>query len=243
MPGRAAQRNDFLLGVNYWPRHTAMAWWKRFDVGEVDDEFAQIAEWGLHLVRFCLLWEDFQPRPDTVDRVRLGNLQTVLDLAWKYGLRTVPTLLVGNMSGIMWMPCWAFTDRPEEGTILQMCEGHYVRLQLRSPFDDPGMLRAEALLAREAAAAIGGHPALHSWDLANEIDQAYLPAGPDSGWLWALVREPGAPGRLIPRRGHIRRTCALPHHPWAHHPGAGANSRLPVDARLPHLQSGGTWTA
>jgi endo-1,4-beta-mannosidase len=35
------------------------------------------------------------------------------------------------------------------------------------------------------AATLIGHPALHSFDLANEIDQAYLPQGPDAGWLWA----------------------------------------------------------
>ena len=41
----------FLLGVNYWPRKKAMFWWKRFDKGEVESEFAEIAAWGLDIVR------------------------------------------------------------------------------------------------------------------------------------------------------------------------------------------------
>ena len=35
----------YLLGVNYWPRKKAMFWWKRFDTGEVESEFAEIQEW------------------------------------------------------------------------------------------------------------------------------------------------------------------------------------------------------
>jgi endo-1,4-beta-mannosidase len=181
----AASRHSFVLGLNYWPRRKAMYWWKSFDPGEVDEEFAQIAEWGIHVVRFCLMWEDFQPEPERVEQGQLQNLVRVMDTAEKHGLHAMPTLLVGNMSGVMWFPPWAFADQPQQNRMLQISQGRYVHRQLRSPFDDPGMLRAEALLARSATGAVAGHPALHSWDLANEIDQAYLPAGPDSGWLWA----------------------------------------------------------
>ena len=58
--------DPFVLGVNYWPRRKAMEWWKRFDRGEVRDEFDLIAALGLTKVRVFLLWEDFQPSPDRV---------------------------------------------------------------------------------------------------------------------------------------------------------------------------------
>jgi len=175
----------FLLGLNYWPRRKAMYWWKDFDAAEVNEEFAQIAELGVRLVRFSLMWEDFQTDSHVVDTVQLGNLQMVMDLAQQHGLLATPTLVVGNMSGIMWFPPWAFTERTRRQGPPQITLGEYTDRQLRSPFDDPAMLQAEGLLAREAALAIAGHPALHSWDLANEIDQAYMPTEPDAGRRWA----------------------------------------------------------
>lgn len=177
--------HDFWLGVNYWPADKAMYWWKAFDDRQVNDDFRRIAELGLRVVRICLMWEDFQPEPDLVDPSQLDNLAAVLDIAQRHSLLIIPTLLVGNMSGIMWFPPWAFTTAPEAGTSLQMSQGQYVRRELRSPFDDPFMLRAESRLAEAVAGRLRGHPALHSFDLANEIDQAYLPRSADSGWLWA----------------------------------------------------------
>ncbi|MGH2626591.1 MAG: glycoside hydrolase 5 family protein, partial [Anaerolineales bacterium] len=56
----------FRLGVNYWPRRKAMEWWSRFDPGEVREEFALIRQLGLSTVRLFLLWDDFQPEPDSV---------------------------------------------------------------------------------------------------------------------------------------------------------------------------------
>jgi endo-1,4-beta-mannosidase len=191
---------DFLLGLNYWPRRKAMYWWQSFDAAEVDHELGQIADLGVRLVRFCLMWEDFQPEPDRIEGAQLHNLQTVMDLAAKHGLLAMPTLLVGNMSGIMWFPPWAFTDKLRGSGPPQISQGHYTDRQLRSPFDDPGMLRAEVFFAGQAAEAVAGHPALHSWDLANEIDQAFIPTDSNAGWLWAwcLARaihgvDPGVP--------------------------------------------------
>ena len=39
----------FLVGVNYWPRTTAMAMWSRFDLGEIDEDLARMAELGRSL--------------------------------------------------------------------------------------------------------------------------------------------------------------------------------------------------
>ena len=43
-----------------------MYWWSNFDAGEVREEFSLIRELGLNVVRLFLLWDDFQPTPDTV---------------------------------------------------------------------------------------------------------------------------------------------------------------------------------
>ena len=58
----------FVLGVNYWPRHKAMYWWSQFDAAEVDDDFALLQDLGLNVARIFLLWDDFQPTPESVDK-------------------------------------------------------------------------------------------------------------------------------------------------------------------------------
>ena len=76
---------DFILGINYWPRRKAMFWWSNFDPDEVREEFTVIKEVGLSLVRIFLLWEDWQPAPDTVNPKALQNLKTVADIAAELG--------------------------------------------------------------------------------------------------------------------------------------------------------------
>ncbi len=164
-----------------------MYWWKQFDGVEVDEEFAQIAGWGPQHVRFFLLWEDFQPEENFVSARQLNNLVTVLDTAAKHGLQAVPTLLVGNMSGLLWLPGWIYTDTPTHRKTFQFTDGHEVDLEVGDFYGDARLLRAQARLAREAAHATAGHPALHSWDLANEIDQIKVPSSPNTAWLWFQV--------------------------------------------------------
>ena len=64
-----------------------MAWWSRFDVGEVAGDFERIAASGMDSLRLFLLWEDFQPEPDRVDRDMLRRLVTVADMLATPGSR------------------------------------------------------------------------------------------------------------------------------------------------------------
>ncbi len=116
---------SFRLGVNYWPARTAMRWWADFDQAEVAADFERIAAAGLDSVRLFLLWEDFQPAPDEVDRQMLGRLVTVADLAARAGLAIVPTLFTGHMSGVNWIPAWALGGigrrRPLPGGVRRQC--------------------------------------------------------------------------------------------------------------------------
>src|SRR5205085_10754948 len=94
---RVTERFD--VGVNYWPASTAMRWWRLFDAGEVDRDFARIRGAGGDLVRFFLLWEDFQPQPASVNDRCLELLVIVANTAQRHGLRVIPTLFTGHMSG------------------------------------------------------------------------------------------------------------------------------------------------
>jgi endo-1,4-beta-mannosidase len=90
----------FVLGVNYWPRRKAMYWWSDFDAGEVDEEFAVIASINMQIVRIFLLWDDWQPTPDTVSQDCLDNLGIVCDLAHKHNLQLDVTFFTGHMLSI-----------------------------------------------------------------------------------------------------------------------------------------------
>ena len=96
----------FVLGINYWPRRKAMYWWSQFDAAEVEDEFSLIQEMGLSVVRIFLLWDDFQPEPNSVDKSALQNLEKVADIAAAHGLGLDVTFFTGHMSGPNWAPRW-----------------------------------------------------------------------------------------------------------------------------------------
>ncbi|MGH7755061.1 MAG: glycoside hydrolase 5 family protein, partial [Vulcanimicrobiaceae bacterium] len=80
----------FAIGVNYWPRSSAMAMWRRFDRGEIAEDFARIAALKFSVVRCFLMWEAFQPEPRTIDATALARLDAVVELAVAYKLQLMP---------------------------------------------------------------------------------------------------------------------------------------------------------
>src|SRR5262245_54886775 len=97
---------EFVLGVNYWPRRKAMYWWSNFEREEIQEEFEIIKGIGMGLVRIFLLWEDWQPVPGTVATEPLKNFETVCDIAADLGLKLDITSFTGHMSGPNWAPGW-----------------------------------------------------------------------------------------------------------------------------------------
>ena len=96
----------FLLGVNYWPRRSAMYAWQRFDLGEIREDMARIKGLGLDVVRFFLLWEAFQPDPGTIDPEALRRFEAVMSTNECAGLKAMPTLFCGPIGGGNWLPAW-----------------------------------------------------------------------------------------------------------------------------------------
>jgi endo-1,4-beta-mannosidase len=175
---------QFDVGVNYWPASSAMRWWRRFDADEVDRDFARIRGAGGELVRFFLLWEDFQPQPTSVSDRSLAELVTVADTALRHGLRIIPTLFTGHMSGANFVPEWALGGKAESGRFRVISNDRVVDREMRSWYADPFILDAQSLLARECARTLARHPALWAWDLGNENSNCCVPPTHEDGVRW-----------------------------------------------------------
>jgi len=181
--------DPFTLGINYWPRRKAMYWWSNFDAGEVREEFSLIKDLGMTVVRLFLLWDDFQPEPDSVDRDALANLIKVADIADENGLGLDITFFTGHMSGPNWSPRWlAGGDLPPKVHSHWLRDvvsnGKLITQGYRNMFHDEVALNAERLLLKSVVSALKDHPAIWMWNLGNEPDLFAWPNSSDEGAAW-----------------------------------------------------------
>ena len=165
----------FSLGVNYLPRRSAMAMWRRFDAGEIREDFARIAALGLDTVRLFLRWDDFQPQPDRVEPAMLDRLETVVGHAAEAGLQTVPALFCGHMSGVNWLPAWSL-DRNTPHRRFRTIAG-----DAESPFGcgdvyRGALLDAQLVFARAAGERLRAHPAVRAWDIGHAFTSVREPS-------------------------------------------------------------------
>ena len=176
----------FLLGVNYWPRTSAMSMWTHFDLGEIDDDFARIAALGLDVVRFFLLWDAFQPAPDTMSRLALDRFEAVLGRASAHGLRTMPTLFTGHMSGVNWLPAWTL-DPTHASRRFRTFTGNGESPYGIGDFYTGDLLDAQRVFARAAGERARDHDALYLWDLGNEFSNLRAPRSSRDAQHWSAA--------------------------------------------------------
>ncbi len=141
--------NDFYpVGVNYWPRSTAVEMWARWDPEGVAEDIRGMSSLGLNTVRFFLRTADFadaegNPRPEALER-----LDAFLALCRENGLYTLPTFFVGHMSGMNFPIPWE-----DKGDF----------------YTDPEVLSRSRRFVREIVARYRDERAILGWILSNEI--------------------------------------------------------------------------
>ncbi|NKI42161.1 cellulase family glycosylhydrolase [Streptomyces physcomitrii] len=136
------------LGVNYWSRTGGPFMWRHYDGAVVGEELAVLKAHGITLTRSFLHWPDFHPEPERLDPRMLERYDDFLDRHLAAGMTTVPTFLVGHMSGQNWDPAW------REG---------------REVFADEWFTARQAWYVAECAKRWKDHPAVAGWLLSNEI--------------------------------------------------------------------------
>jgi endo-1,4-beta-mannosidase len=174
----------FSLGINYWPRRSAMAMWQRFDPHEIADDMAHIAALGFDTVRFFMRWFDFQPTPARMDGTMLARLEQVVGFIADAGLRAMPTLFTGHMSGVNWLPGWTLDRSTTSGRFRTISEAGEVPYGIGDLYTG-ALLDAQLLHAREVGSALRGHPAVLAWDLGNEFSNLREPASRDAAREWS----------------------------------------------------------
>lgn len=208
--------SKFLMGINYWPRSSAMYMWERFDLGEMREDFARIKSLNLDVVRFFLLWEYFAPTADAVDANAVRRFEQVVSAIGDAGLRAMPTLFCGHMSGVNWLAAWSLDPATPHGRFRTIANGSTSPFGIGDFYADETLLRAQTLLAERVGECVRDHPALYAWDLGNEFSNMREPRTPADAAAWSarltdtLQRASGAPvtagthGEDLERDRHLR---------------------------------------
>ncbi len=154
------------LGANFWSRVGGPRMWSRYDGAVVREELAVLARHGLDVTRSFCFWPDFVPEPERLDETALARFADFLDAHTEAGLGTVPTVLVGHMSGENWDPAWRGG---------------------RDLYRDVWLVGQQAWLAHELASRFAAHPAVVGWLVSNEMPLYGGAAAEEDVTAWARL--------------------------------------------------------
>jgi endo-1,4-beta-mannosidase len=136
------------LGANFWSRTGGPLMWRNYDPEVIRGELQVLADHGLTMTRSFFYWPDFMPEPDRIDEEMAARFADFLDRHAEAGMATVPTFIVGHMSGENWDPPWRAG---------------------RDLYSDVWMVARQAWFAGEMVRRFGGHEAVCGWLVSNEM--------------------------------------------------------------------------
>jgi endo-1,4-beta-mannosidase len=177
--------SKFVLGINYWPLHSAMYAWRQFDRGEIREDMERIRDLGFDVVRFFLDWDTFQPSPTSMNANALRNFDAVMDAVASAGIKAMPTLFCGHMSGVNWLPSWSLDRNTPHGRFRTISNENESNYGIGDFYADPRLLAAQVVFAKAVAERVQDHPGLYGWDLGNEFSNLREPASPEDAAAWS----------------------------------------------------------
>ena len=100
------------------------------------------------MTRSFFYWPDFMPEPDRIDETLVAHYADFLDAHEEVGMTTVPTFIVGHMSGENWDPSWRGG---------------------RDLYGDVWLVARQAWFIQTLTARFAAHPAVSGWLISNEM--------------------------------------------------------------------------
>jgi endo-1,4-beta-mannosidase len=140
--------------------------WREYDDEVVRSELATLARHGLTVTRSFCYWPDFQPAPDTIDETYVQRYRQFLAACADTGIGTIPTFIVGHMSGQNWDVPWRAG---------------------RDLYSDGFMLGQQAFFIRELTRRLAGFPAVVGWLISNEMPLYGGPTTREYARAWAML--------------------------------------------------------
>ena len=176
---------ELWVGVNFWSRLGGPRMWVNYDATIVREELTTMRDHGMTVTRSFLYWPDTMPTPDALDEQVMANFADFLDAHTELGMTTIPTFLVGHMSGENWDPAW------RDG---------------RDIFEDVWLVARQAWYIRSVVERVGRHAAIRAWLLTNEIPiyahwetrGVGTPASSVISWAQLLIDAVRAGGSRLP---------------------------------------------
>jgi endo-1,4-beta-mannosidase len=123
-------------------------WDERYSPEIVREELDVLATHGCNVTRSFCYWPDFMPAPEQLDPAALDRYADFLDAHRERGLTTIPTFIVGHMSGENWDPAWRGD---------------------RDLYRDVWLVGQQAWFVERVARRFASHPAVSGWLLTNEM--------------------------------------------------------------------------
>jgi endo-1,4-beta-mannosidase len=152
--------------------------WLQYRPDIVRQELQVLAEHGCTVTRSFCYWPDFVPEPERLDEQALAHFTDFLDAHADLDLETIPTFIVGHMSGENWDPPWR---------------------QGRDLYRDVWLVSQQAWFVEEIVGRFHEH-AVAGWLLSNEMPLYGGPASTEEVTAWAriLVQAARAAGATQP---------------------------------------------
>ncbi len=155
------------LGANFWSRTGGPLMWRNYDPDIVRTELRVLSDHGLTMTRSFFYWPDFMPAPDEIDEDMTARFADFLYRHTEQRMTTVPTFIVGHMSGENWDPPW------RDG---------------RDMYTDVWLVGRQAWFAAEMVRRFGTHPAVAGWLVSNEMPiYGGEHAPPEAVAAWAQI--------------------------------------------------------
>lgn len=154
------------LGANFWSRTGGPLMWRNYDRSITREELVVLGNHGLNMTRSFFYWPDFHPTPERIDTQLCEHFNDFLNAHAEVGMTTIPTFIVGHMSGENWDPPWRGG---------------------RDLYTDTWFVGRQAFYIEYLTSIFAAHPAISGWLISNEVPIYGNPAPTEVITEWARL--------------------------------------------------------